>query len=166
MLLSTVNIPNRLPSGKRWLVGNIRLSNALATSQSECSSTYQPALPPNIVLSSAVTKHQKKAELKGLVSNWRKTVPSQKPRKAPETDLIPTVQCSVSRSSISINDDTSGNNNDTSEDGLARPGMFDEDEDESVLQMACVAKEKVDDSRVGGSKDLSGAHAIPLFYSH
>ena len=151
VLLSTVNVPNRLPSGKRWLVGNVRLLNALVTSHSQCSSTYQPALLPNIVLSSAVTKHQKKAELKGLVSNWRKTVPSQKPRKAPETDLIPTVRCSASRSSISLNNDTSGNNNDTSEDGLARPGTFDEDKDESVLQMACVVKEKVDDSCVGGS---------------
>ena len=106
MLPSTVNVPNRLPLGKRWLVGNVRLLNALVTSWSECSSTYQSALPPNIVLSSAVTKHQKKAELKGLVSNWRKTVPSQKPWKAPETFLIPTVWCSVSRSSISLNNDT------------------------------------------------------------
>ena len=65
--------------------------------------------------------------------------------------MIPTVWCSVSRSSISLNNDTSGNNDDTSKDGPAIPGTFDKDENESVLQMACVVKETVDDSHVGGS---------------
>ena len=60
--------------------------------------------------------------------------------KTAESDLIPSVPQLASSSQTLLTSFGSPNEHEGSDDGLAQPGVFDEDEDRLALQAACAAK--------------------------